>query len=345
MIEIREHNFLPRLLFDSNFRIWRHLIMLIVVAIITFNQVFVAYQDSQSVLGNRIFLIGLSSYATYLIAMYFNYFYLAPHYLLKGRYGVYAIALLILVFALPTLSIAGEYGLRNSLDLPHRITSYTNPLILVDNLSTSFITLICMCSVSAIMLFRELIKGNEQVGQLEKEHVKSELSKLKGQIAPLFLSKTLRNVSSLARTEPQRSSDILMKLGQLLRYQLYDCNREKVLLKSEMNVLHRFVELEQLTNPDVQYRFRVEGELNHIFVSPMLFIPLVQCVVADSTSVEVYFTLKDETLNFTCTSDARKPLEEDALSLIEQRLELQYPGTYTLESTPGKVELQIKVTE
>lgn len=345
MIEIKENNFLPRFLFNSSCRVWRHLIIIIVLAIITFNQVFIAYQDSQSVLGNRIFLICLFSYVACLTAMYFNYFYLTPNYLLKDRYVFYAIALCILVFTLPTLSIGGEYWLRNLLGLPHRITSYTNPLILLDNLSTTIITAICFCGISASMLFREWMKGNEKVSRLHEEHVKSELNKLKGQIVPAFLSRTLRCASSLATTEPQQSSDLLMKLGQLLRYQLYDCNRERVVLQSEINALCKFLELEQLNNPSVQYHLRVEGELNNTFVSPMLFISLVQCLIADSTLVDVFFQLKDKMLIFRCKSDPNQSLDDVALSLVKQRLELQYPDQYTLESSPEMIELQIELAE
>lgn len=344
-MQIRENIFLPRFLFDSDYRIWRHLIFIIVGAIITFNQVFIAYQESQSVLGNRIYLICFCSSMLYLIAVYFNYFYLTPKFLLKGRYVIFTIVLCIIIFALPTLSIAGEYWVRNTLDLPHRITSYANPLILIDNLSTTVITAICFCGVSAIMLFRKWIKSNEQMNWLEGEHVKSELNQLKGQIAPAFLSGTLRNASSFAESEPQKTSAMLILLGQLLRYQLYDCNRDRILLKSEINALSKFFELEQSNNPKILYYIYVEGDINNIFVSPMLFMSLVQCIVSNSTLVNLYFECRDKMLIFACKSDNKKPLDHSALSLIKQRLELQYLNKYTLELSQEMIELKIDLSE
>lgn len=198
----------------------------------------------------------------HLTAMYFNYFYQTPKYLLKGDYISYAIFLIIIVFSLPTLSIAGEYFVRKSLDLPHRITSYTNLLILIDNLSTTIITAICFCGVSVIILFRKWMKGNE------------------------------------------------------------------ILLKSEINSLKRFFELEQSNNPNIRYYIYVKGNISNIFVFPMLFMSLVQCIVADSSLVELLFNLQDETLSFICKSDNNKPLDKEALFLIRQRLELQYPDKY-----------------
>lgn len=342
---MKDNNFLPRFLFSPNYRVWRHLIFILVGAIITFNQVFIAYQDSQAVLGNRIYLICATSFMVYLIALYFNYFYLTPKYLLKGNYIGYAVFLTIIVFSLPTLSIAGEYWVRNSLGLPHRITSYTHPLILVDNLSTTVITAVCFCGVSVIMFFGKWMRGNEEVSRMESEHVKSELNKLKGQIAPAFLSKTLRNASSLVESNPQQASDTLMRLGQLLRYLLYDCNRDRVLLKSEINSLDKFFELEQSNNPDMRYRIHIEGDIRNNFVAPMLFLSLVQCVIADSHSVELLFRLQDKTLSFTCKSDNDKPLDKDALSLIRQRLELQYPGKYAWDVSMETIELKIDTSE
>lgn len=345
MNQIKEDSFLPLFLFGSRYRIWRHMIFILVGGIITFNQVFIAYQDSQSILDNRIYFICFSSFMLYLIVMYFNYFYLTPKFLLKGKYIAYTIALCIIVFLLPTLSIAGEYWIRNVWGLPHRITSYTNPLILIDNLSATVITVICFCGVSVVMFFRKWMIGNQQVARLEGEHIKSELNNLKGQIAPAFLSKTLRNASSSAESNPQKTSDMLMQLSQLLRYQLYDAGRDRILLKSEINFLTRFIELEQSSNLNIQYRIHTEGDINNTFVAPMLFISLVQCVMTDSGKLDVSFRLENQTLSFTCESDNKKSLNEDVFSLVRQRLELQYPDKYRLELSPEMVHLKIDISE
>ncbi|MDR1403512.1 MAG: histidine kinase [Tannerellaceae bacterium] len=345
MNRIKKNSFLPRFLFDASYRIGRCLLFIVVGAIITFNQVFIAYQDNQFILGNRIYFICFSSFMLYLIAMYFNYFYLTPKFLLKGKYVIYTIVLCILVFLLPTLSIAGEYWVCNTLGLAHRITSYANPLILVDNLSASVITAICFCGVSVIMLFRKWMTGNQQVAGLEREHIQSELNKLKGQITPAFLSKTLRSASDSVESNPQKTSGMLMQLGQLLRYQLYDAGRDRILLKSEINFLTKFIELEQKNNPGIQYRIHTEGDINNTFVAPMLFISIVQCVIADSGMLDMSFQLKSRTLAFICKSDSKKLLNEDVFSLVRQRLELQYPDKYILVLSPGMVELKIDIAE
>lgn len=344
MPQMREDHFMLQFLFAPKYRIGRHVIFIMLWAIITFNQVFISYRDSQSVLGSRIYLVCLISCMASLMAMYFNYFYLAPKLLLRGRYMAYAIALCIIVLALPTLSVWSEYWVRNVLDLPHRISSYTHPLILVDNLSTSVVTAICFCGSSVVLLFGKWIQGNEDVSQMEREHVKSELNKLKGQIAPAFLSQTLRSASSLASSQPEKTSKILMQLGQLLRYQLYDCHQDRILLKSELQALSVMFELEQLSHPSFEYCLQIDGEVNNTFVSPMLFLSLAQCAIAGSRSMELLFRMRNESLLFTCRSDRKEICDSDALSSIRQRLEWQYPDRYTLQPSEGMIALSIDLS-
>lgn len=343
--KINESNILPLFLIEPKYRIWRHLLFILVGAIITFNQVFIAYQDCSSILGNRILPICLSSFLLYCIAIYFNYYYLVPKFLFKEKYTIYLIILAVIVFLLPALSIAEEYQIRNSLDLPHRITSYTNPLILVDSLALFMITAICFLCVTIVQLFHNWIKKNEHVSRLEYEHSKSEVNKLKGQITPGFLSKTLGNAAASVKTNPKKTTDMLVKLGQLLRYQLYDCNRDKVLLKSEVNFLTNFLTLEQLNKNNFRYNIHADNNVNNIFVSPLLFISLIQNMIETGTHLELLFYPKGKSLFFQCKSDNEYKLTDDELLLIKKRLDIQYPDKYSLSVDPGFVKLQIDISE
>ncbi|MDU1891487.1 MAG: histidine kinase [Dysgonomonas sp.] len=342
---MKESYILPSFLVDSKYRFLRHFLFILTGAIITFNQTFVAYQDCQDILGSRIYLICLSSFLLYLITIYFNYYYLVSKFLLKGEYVIYFVILSLIVFSLPVLAIVEEYWVRNALQLPHRITSYTSPLILIDSVASFVMTLICFCGVTAFKLFNYWIAGNKRVSELEYEHLKSKLNKLKGQVTPAFLSKTLRNASSLVMSEPQRATDMLMRLGQLLRYQLYDCSRQRVFLKSEINFLTNFLDLERLNRKQFQYRFHTGENLNNISVSPLLFISLIQDIVDESLSLDLFFHVERGLLTFMCQSDGKGNLSGKSLSLINKRLELQYPQKHRLLLKPGIIELQINISE
>ncbi|MGC4235240.1 MAG: histidine kinase [Niabella sp.] len=343
MNKLKENNFIARFMFDARYRIWRHVLLIFFVAIITFNQVFIAYQDSQALLGNRIYFICFFSFAMYLTAMYFNYFYLTPRFLIKGKYITFSVLLCIVVFLLPNLSIVVEYRVREYFDLLHRINSYTSPLILLDNLAGSMVTAICFFGVSAILVFSNWIKGNERVNQLEREHLKSELNKLKGQIAPAFLSRALQKATVSVSSDPEKASGILMQLAQLLRYQLYDCNRDKVLLRSEISFLRKFLELEQMNRAGFHFDIHINAATNNVFVTPLLFISIVQHAIKDSSGINLFFNQEHEMLSFICTTDDNEPLDKELFSLIKKRLTLQYHEMHTWEVSPKTVALKINI--
>ena len=93
------------------------------------------------------------------------------------------------------------------------------------------------------LLLKEWMIENQRVSQMEKAHVLSEVEQLKEQVSPELLFKTLHHSGELTLTEPEKASKMLMKLSQLLRYQLYDCSRQKVLLSSEIAFLTNYLTL------------------------------------------------------------------------------------------------------
>ena len=73
------------------------------------------------------------------------------------------------------------------------------------------------------LLLKEWMIENQRVSQME--NVLSEVEQLKEQVSPELLFKTLHHSGELTLTKPEKASKMLMKLSQLLRYQLYDCSR------------------------------------------------------------------------------------------------------------------------
>ena len=70
--------------------------------------------------------------------------------------------------------------------------------------------------------------------ELEKNKVQTELTRLREQIQPDFLSRMLNTANVLAKKDADKASTLLLQLSHLLRYQLYDSTREKVLLSAEI---------------------------------------------------------------------------------------------------------------
>ncbi|MGV7105033.1 histidine kinase [Flavobacterium sp. U410] len=333
-----------RFIVDPNFRLWRHLCFIITLGIITFNQVFIAYQKDIIYLGPKIYWICLASFSTYLLATYVNYFVLIPRFLVREKYTIYLILLIVCVFALLFANVFLEYKIRTFLGLTHRIRSYQNPLVFVDNLSSSVITIVCFWSMSAIELFRTWTQKKEQIIALEHQFLEAEVNKLKGQVSPVLLSEALQKASALAATQPKISSTILMQLGQLLRYQLYDCDREKVILQSEIHFISDFLKLYQLiVDRHFDYSLVIKGQTNQYLITPLLLIVLVQALVEKQSisHLRIAMETKDQHLNVDCAFAEKCCLTDTDLAGLKNKFDRLHPQVYQLKSQTGNVQLQL----
>jgi LytS/YehU family sensor histidine kinase len=74
-----------------------------------------------------------------------------------------------------------------------------------------------------------------------------------------------------------KTPEMILKLSELLRYMLYDCNHPFVALESEVKCINSTLELFQLKYPEpINIRFDVKGDLKDKMIVPNLFTPLVE---------------------------------------------------------------------
>ena len=151
-------------------------------------------------------------------------------------------------------------------------------------------------------------------------------------------------------SEPEKASKMLMKLSQLLRYQLYDCSRTKVLLSREINFLNNYLTLEQNSQAQFNYELLADGEVNRTLVPPLLFIPFVQYIVKSineqrtsiPVSLKIHLKVEENTIIFTCLCQQVNLLEDKGLERIRQRLNLLYGNRYRLFLTTESIWLDLK---
>ena len=200
------------------------------------------------------------------------------------------------------------------------------------------------------VLLKEWMIDHQRVSQMEKVHVLSEVEQLKEQVSPELFFKTLHHSGELTLSEPEKASKMLMKLSQLLRYQLYDCSRTKVLLSSEINFLNNYLTLEQNSQAQFNYELLADGEVNRTLVPPLLFIPFVQYIVKSineqrtsiPVSLKIHLKVEENTIIFTCLCQQVNLLENKGLERIRQRLNLLYGNRYRLFLTTESIWLELK---
>jgi LytS/YehU family sensor histidine kinase len=205
------------------------------------------------------------------------------------------------------------------------------------------IATVLLGSVVGMAIFKKWINDVQRMNELQRINMKTELDQLKGQLNPHFLFNTLNNLLVLTKTDPEKASVVLLGLSDLLRYQLYDSTRDKILLAKDIAFITNFLSLEKIRKNDFSFTIDTEGNMDSQMLPPFLFIPFVENAVKHGAStvghsyLNLNFSIRDKQLHFR-SENSKPPVKQQligglGLGNIKRRLELLYPGTHTLEIT------------
>lgn len=188
---------------------------------------------------------------------------------------------------------------------------------------------------------------------LEQEKLRAELTALKHQVNPHFLFNVLNSLYGLAfRNDDEPTAEGIAKLSLLMRYMLYESNDAEVLLEKEIEYLENYISLQKLRLDDrTELLFEVKGTVVGKSIAPMLLIPFVENAfkfgisTAKKSFVHIILTISQDALVFETHNSIHEvniPVEDGiggiGLENVRKRLELLYPGKYTLINGPeGKV--------
>ena len=160
---------------------------------------------------------------------------------------------------------------------------------------------------SLFRIFFKWIEQNRQKDYLEKQNLKSELALLKYQINPHFLFNTLNNVDSLIQENGEKASLALNKLSEIMRYMLYDSEKEKVPLRVEVAYIENYICLQKLRLTDENKTILdINGNIDNQQIAPMLLITFIENAFKHSSlkktgnSIYVKLDVLENQINFSC---------------------------------------------
>ena len=328
---------------SAHYRVYRHIILILAVIIIILNQ-FAGILDFNSVFTKPLFLYLIPVTISYLAVIYFTLYFSIPRYILTKRYLRFTICLILSVFFLILVMDISEFVICKIANIPlseqsalHVNNFFTDVLFNLLQLS------IAIMGVGSIVMLKEWMKENKNILQLQNEIVQSEVEQLKEQVAPEMLFKILNHAASTAKDDTEGASVILIKLSHILRYQLYDCARNRVLLKSEIFFIENYLTLLQLIFNNFKFNIIVKGQVNLIFVSPLLFSSILQKILDKldhNIILHIEFVINENSLSFVCKHNY---MEIPKLEKITKRLHLLYDDKYTLDTDNDKIQLQIPI--
>ncbi|HEX8425281.1 sensor histidine kinase [Hymenobacter sp.] len=218
---------------------------------------------------------------------------------------------------------------------------------------------------AGLRLAGDYLHQRENRRELERQHLRTELSLLKTQLQPHFLFNTLNNIYSLTLQASPQAPEAVMRLAELMRYQLYDSTDDLVPLAHEIQHLRGFLALQLLRLPpdeaDEALPFTVllpPGAEYARRLPPMLLLPLVENafkhgdLAARPLVARLHLQLEPDgrllfsVLNY-CTSNAATPTAPGGVGLVNlrRRLELLYPDRHGLSVavTPTEYHVQLEV--
>lgn len=329
---MEQQSFIYKFLLFPQLRIWRYVALIVFFTIISVNLAFSGYLRTIPQMGNSIYWIIIVTILVYLITA-LTISKLASRYLLTGKYLQLAISIVL---------CASLYMVIPNVVYKYYITDYSffSKLILLDNLADFAIHILCISGIIIPVFLREWIISSSHLKQLKIKQATSQVEQFKEQINPPSFFKILGKSKDSVKTDPDKASAMLMKLGQLLRYQLYDCNRQQVLLTAEVVFLQNFLELEKLYSSKFDYKMEIDKKINGIFVYPSILLPYVQSLIytldneKEHHFIEIQVTSTDEVLYITLkTSDIVDEIlfQKELLKQIV-RLDTFYRDSYKLTS-------------
>ena len=152
-----------------------------------------------------------------------------------------------------------------------------SPFILVAFL-VRLIWFIATYAITMIFYFQR--KENEEKiisDQLKSEKLDMELRYLKSQINPHFLFNALNNIYSMVYTHDDNAANGVLKLSEMLRYVLVDCQAEMIPLSKEIKYIENFIDFQMMRmggRRDVHFEKNVVNE--NFMIAPMLLQPIIE---------------------------------------------------------------------
>src|SRR5258706_2926034 len=328
---------------ETKFRLARHAAFWILMIIYQGGVDFVVstfFEGAQHNVLKEAFLLVIAYMPGQIILVYSLLYGIIPRYFLKSRY-VSGVLLLILFCALA--------GLAN--DLSHRL-AFNESFMLFPSPgkhSLGMHRVFGAGGYEACIKFMKYWYEKESLNIiLEKEKIQAELQLLRAQVHPHFLFNTLNNIYSVAQKASPEASDMILRLSDLLRYILYECNKPEVSLTQEFKIINDYISLESIRyNKNLDIHVRLPENTDSLLIAPLLLVPLIENCFKHGTSkvldqpwINVQADLKENVLNFKLINSKPNQIESSrphngiGLSNVRKRLDLLYPGKYDLKILP-----------
>ena len=206
------------------------------------------------------------------LLIYCNLLVLIPKFAARKRILAYTLLL--------SLTLALYVGLKNAHDL------YLYGYVLHGVAQWSFFTntyynfsiaVFYLAFSIALALSKAWYFQKELIRKMEVERLNAELEYLKAQINPHFVFNSINTIYFQIDRSNELARQSLSDFSDMLRYQLYECNGNKIPIEKEIKYIKSYVAMQRMRK-DENYNivFSESPDVKGFSISPLLLIPFVE---------------------------------------------------------------------
>jgi two-component system, LytTR family, sensor kinase len=321
-------------------RLWvGHLLFWVLVALLWF---YLRYQDYSSL--QQAATVTVVKVVDLALIIYFANLVLVPKFLYRKKYVLFA---LLFVASIALSSFLKLVQLSWSLNDPHLLDAVNIKEKVYNNFVTQFFLVLASIGLKSVVDYLNLQK---KLAEVAKQKLEAELNFLKSQTNPHFLFNSLNAVYFLIDKNNAPARAALHKFSEMLRYQLYECNGEKIPIEKEITYLKDYVALQQLrVSNNTEIKFDCGVDVHDFSIEPLLLIPFVENSFKHlshfdqnkQNEVRIAISRTNGSLQFSVyntTENSNATINGGGIGLtnVKKRLNLLYPGKHQFSITKKK---------
>lgn len=291
------------------------------------------------------------------IPIYINLYVLLPFLFKRRKYFIYLLSVVLIIFLTAALLIYIDDVFFAKPEGREVTQNYINALI-----GSSIFIFLYVGVTSFIKFMRDWVKLQElslRVNEMEKQNLSAELKSLKEQINPHFLFNTLNNLYSLSLDKSEKTSEMILKLSDLMRYILYECSDSYVPVEKEVDFIKNYLELEKLRqNEETNVELDIIGRLDNKNVAPLLLIPFIENAFKHghnnqnkNSFVKIIIDFSKEGYLQFSSSNSKTAIQAPlsnykgiGIENAKKRLELLYPKKHKLIITNNENQFDVNLS-
>ncbi|WP_366927387.1 histidine kinase [Winogradskyella sp.] len=211
------------------------------------------------------------------------------------------------------------------------------------NLSIITVAIIIVCySVLLVIGIVWLVQQLRSVLSIKNEMHKSEILHLQSQVNPHFFFNMLNTIYGTIDKDSALTKQLVLRLSDLMRYSIYEGNKQKVLLNDEVEFLQNYIYLHTIRyHKAIDVKFDIDIDDPKLEINPLLLIILLENAfkhgiekLRENAFINVQLRTKNGMLDFGIENnfDENDSDEDNGLGIsnLKRRLELVYPERYKL---------------